>query len=130
LLHANFSSSTISVVDFQDAYLIGADFSNAEVMPGIHLLLINAAYLAHAKMPDGSIYDGRYSCEKEVNMINILKSAYNGDEPNDHDFAEYYGVTVNQYLIGQEWAKKNYNTYEILNKKLIEEYVSNIPSLL
>lgn len=50
-------------------------------------------------LPDGTKYDGRFSLLADINSAKVL-----GTDINDPvDMADYYEVTVEEYLNGQEW---------------------------
>ena len=54
-------------------------------------------------MPDGSRYDGRYNLVFEI--LHLPISNVNPDNPTA--VADFYGVPLDTYLAGQEWARQN-----------------------
>ena len=54
-------------------------------------------------MPDGSRYDGRYNLKWD---LEILKLSF-GERLTPQLSAEFYGVSIEAYQRGQEWARQN-----------------------
>jgi len=54
-------------------------------------------------MPSGGIYDGRYNLPYDVELF----KKHAKDVNNIQEWAFFYGVAVNEYLVGQEWARNH-----------------------
>jgi hypothetical protein len=50
-------------------------------------------------LPDGSTYDGRFNLEADLKLAAIR--SVNIEDPAS--MAQYYGVSIEQYQIGQQW---------------------------
>jgi hypothetical protein len=93
------------------AVLQGANLQWEAPLTDQQLVTLNS--LMGTTMPDGSRYDGRF------NLIGDLKGlfrdysgvavAYRGSPEfgNSEAFARFYGVPLETYLAGQEWAREN-----------------------
>lgn len=107
--HADLSNATLSMhaqgphyaeADLTGATLFNANLAGAKVR---HEQLCRAKSLWRARMPDGQFYDGRYNLSDDVERF--LKYARNPNNPME--WADYYGVSLDQYLEGQKWAQIN-----------------------
>jgi uncharacterized protein YjbI with pentapeptide repeats len=121
--------------DLKDAYideaeLQGAYFEEANlqgmIMFGCNLLgakglddrqLFLAASLRGTTMPNGRLYEGRYNLKadfvgatgRNINFANYLDviNSKAVNPPTPEAMAIYYGVPLETYLHGQEWAREN-----------------------
>lgn len=91
--------------NLKNALLSNANLKNAKVR---HEQLVHAKSLWRAVMPDGKTYDGRYNLQWDINLY--MKSAKDKDDPND--LASFYGVSLAEYISGQEWARENTHLFE------------------
>ena len=66
-----------------------------------------AKVMKDSTMPDGKRYDGRFRLEKDI----ILAADFFPDGASDQDMADYYAVTLEEYLEGQKWADENLHKY-------------------
>jgi len=110
LSYANLSSVNLSNADLEgarltEAKLCGTDLSFAN-LEGTTLevsQLVQAHALYKAIMPDGRVYDGRLNLKGDLDMA--LSRGINVDDPSA--MAEFYGISPDEYVEGQEWAKDN-----------------------
>ncbi|MBI3170429.1 MAG: pentapeptide repeat-containing protein [Chloroflexi bacterium] len=109
--HANLTNATLSIhatgphfaeADLTDATLFRTNLSLAAVR---HEQLCRVKTLWGTTMPEGKLYDGRYNLKDDVE--NFLKHTLPPYVPEK--WASYYGVSLSQYLEGQEWANKHLN---------------------
>lgn len=85
----------------QRTWLLGVDLQGTRKLTDKQLA--QAQVLWRATMPDGSRYDGRY------NLPGDIKAAIAHEfEPDDaEEMADWYGVSIELYQRGQEWARRN-----------------------
>jgi uncharacterized protein YjbI with pentapeptide repeats len=119
LTRANLQRVNFTGANLENAYLYGANCSNVLFMSaslkGAHLAMANLSgsiLLQHhfvtlhdlmgARMPSGMIYDGRYNLYGDMVIVNTL-SGLLGTEA----VAQQYGVSLEDYLAGQEWAREH-----------------------
>lgn len=95
LWHADMSKATLG-----GARLIGTNLQEAKVTDQ---QLITVCKLVHATMPDGRDYDGRFNLSGDIDTVKWHDRNY-GDPAV---MASYYGVPVEDYLVGQEWAREH-----------------------
>lgn len=133
LNQAKLNNATLIVIDLEGAFLHGADLEGAELgssshtdflkdaefvntnLKGAKFLhsieeseeemqihhLLQARRLRESIMPDGTRYDGRFNLYGDIRGAQAF-----GCNINDPvDMADYYEITVEEYLIGQEWYK-------------------------
>lgn len=97
---ANLEGANLSMTNLQGVYLAAANLSGTGVSHGDLRL---AEGLVGARLPDGQPYDGRYNLPGDHDPARLDV----GDRPDAGAMAAWYGVTLDQYLAGQEWAKQN-----------------------
>jgi uncharacterized protein YjbI with pentapeptide repeats len=99
---ARFHKVNFRGANFEKADLRDATFTDA-ILQGTHHLsdeqLAQASRLRGAMMPDGSQYDGRF------NLLGDITDAYafKIDIENPESLANYFGISLEDYLIGQSW---------------------------
>jgi hypothetical protein len=64
-------------------------------------------------MPDGKLYNGKYNLPHDFEVA--ARKNYNPNDPAS--MAEYYGVSVEDYLEGQEWAQQNADKLRLAAKE-------------
>lgn len=103
---ASFSQHAIGP-HYAEADLTGAGMSHSNLKDAKirNEQLVKTRSLWKTIMPDGSLYDGRYNLKDDINLH--LKFAKDPKDPSE--WAKFYGVSVEQYLRGQTWAKDNLN---------------------
>lgn len=115
--HTDLTGSTLSSypdgphipeANLKNASLFNANLTNAKVRPE---QLVQVRSLSGAIMPDGRKYDGRYRLPDEVESIEKLIKQRGGDIESPLLIAAYYGVPVEDYVVGQEWANNHPNLY-------------------
>jgi uncharacterized protein YjbI with pentapeptide repeats len=106
LTGADLSGADLRRADFSIADLTGALISDAQFS--------RAGKLWRATMPDGSPYDGRYNLDGDLREVVELKTV-NIDHPAT--MAEHYGVSLDAYLAGQEWAEVHLAALKEKNRK-------------
>jgi hypothetical protein len=107
LADANLQEACLSGADLSGASMCGADLRGARLtkvkLLGVWDLseyhLAKASRLRGAKMPDGSVYDGRFNLEGDLKDARILHVQI--DDPQA--MAAFYGTSTNQYKLGQEY---------------------------
>lgn len=102
---ANMYQADLEGCDLTNAKLQGADFYQAN-LKGVRVSdeqLATLITLREATMPDGSRYDGRFNLPHDFNLMR--KKSVNLNDPEA--IAEYYGVSVDVYETGQQWAREN-----------------------
>lgn len=102
---ANMYQADLRGSDLTNAKLQGADFyeANLKDVKVSDEQLVTLITLRGATMPDGSRYDGRFNLSHDFNLMR--KKSININNPEA--VAEYYGVPVEVYEAGQEWAREN-----------------------
>jgi hypothetical protein len=104
LNNTNLAGANFEQANLKQAYLSYLDLTGAKNLERAQLA--QARYLIKTKLPDGRLHDGRY------NLFNQdLKWAVTGEHIDITDLnqlADFYGVTIEEYLRGQAWAKENH----------------------
>jgi uncharacterized protein YjbI with pentapeptide repeats len=107
--YADLSNATLSMhavgPHFTEADLTGSTLTNANLSGAKvrHEQLCRVRSLWRATMPDGQIYDGRYSLTNDIELF----LTYTRNPNNPQEWADFYGVSLAQYLEGQAWAQAN-----------------------
>jgi hypothetical protein len=107
LADANLQGANLNGADFSGASMCGADLRGALLTKAKFLgvwdlseyHLAKASRLRGARMPDGSVYDGRYSLEGDLKDAQILHVELGDPEA----MATFYGVSTEQYKLGKEY---------------------------
>lgn len=87
--------------DFFEADFSGADCWSVDFRTCVNLTmdqLGEVSSLWHSIMPDGNVYDGRFNFKGDIEHA----KSRNVNVDNPEEMALYYGVTIDQYNIGQE----------------------------
>lgn len=108
LSYANFSGLDLRRVDFAGARMKSVNLQNADArdadFSGTTISgasLAKASRLRGARMPDGRSYDGRLCLPGDLE-----DAANSGIDTSQADrMAQFYGVSNDDYLKGQAWAK-------------------------
>jgi hypothetical protein len=105
--------ANLQEADLVDACLKGANLRNANLQAAKGLIgeqLITAHTLRGATMDDGTRYNGRFNLTGDVGLA-AMGLAGNRMVVNSRDdpeaMARYYGVTLEECLAGQEWAREH-----------------------
>ena len=105
LRRANLQEANLVAASLEGARLDGANLEGA-LMNDLEIPreeLSRAGQLRHAVMPDGTRYDGRMNLEGDIQT-----AGNSGVETSDSAaMAHYFGVSLEQYLRGQAWARTN-----------------------
>ncbi len=105
LQDANLYQANLREVDLTNANLLDADLVEAiltdakvsdEQLASCHIMW-------KAIMRDGNRYDGRYNLKGDIALAR--KRGFNPNDPQS--MAEYYGVPLETFLEGQQWAQEN-----------------------
>lgn len=123
LQRANLRNAFLEKADLRGIFLYEADLQGAFLqrsnLEGARKLeddqLAQVKYFRGAVMPDGSSYDGRF------NLAGDLKWAHKSEKiaPDDHEaMANFYGVSLEEYLRGQAWAQEN--LLKLQNKTVVQ----------
>lgn len=121
LSHANLRGVDLSNADLEGARLTRAKLQDT-VLSGANLegstlkveQLSQAYSLREAIMPDGQKYDGRLGLEGDVQ----LAERGGVDVDNPQVMAKFYGVSVESYIRGQDWAKKDLGDSQIGSREI------------
>jgi hypothetical protein len=91
--------------DLRNAKLYKADFAHANLkdVQVTEEQLVTTDIMWRCVMPDGNLYDGRYNLPHDFEVA--VRKGHDLNNPDS--MAEYYGVTTEQYLEGQRWAKQH-----------------------
>jgi uncharacterized protein YjbI with pentapeptide repeats len=120
LNEASLCGADLRQADLERAHLFGADLSGANLagasLRGAYLAAANltgsglsdqdlvvVSGLIGAVMPDGSRYDGRFNLPGDLDPARIEVDAGN----DAASMAAWYGVPVEVYDAGQEWARQH-----------------------
>lgn len=98
LYRANLREAFMGYANVRHADLYGANLQDTK-FPS----LTQVYRLRDATMQDGSRYDGRYNLEGDIESARMAGI----DTNNIEAMANFYGVTLETYQRGQEWAKEN-----------------------
>lgn len=85
-----------------DAYLQEANLTGARELEDWQLATVK--YLRKTILPEGKLYDGRFNLRGDLiwahDKLKIKKD-------DNQAIADFYGISVEEYLQGQVWAKEN-----------------------
>jgi hypothetical protein len=101
LFEADLQGAIMYGVTLHKAWMINANLQGAKYLSARQLIQPDG--LHSATMPDGSRYDGRYDLAGDRRRM--LKQGTNIN--NAEAVAAYYGVSLEEYLAGQAWAREN-----------------------
>jgi hypothetical protein len=105
LQRARLGKTDLRGADLEDAELVGADLDDARLQ-GAKIALAQLARVNRLRgtmMPDGRRYDGQLNLPGDID-----DAAAVGITTSDPlAMADFYGVALEEYLAGQEWAKRN-----------------------
>lgn len=110
LFNANLHGANLQLVWLQGTWLDKADLYKAEILHDSEL--VGAKGLIGARMSDGGLYNGRFNLSGD---IRLAKERDNVDIENPKALAHWYGVSLEGYLAGQEWARENLTRSRDLN---------------
>ncbi len=113
---ASLKGAKFREADLENANLTGANLQDSDIS---EQQLANLASLRGATMPDGSRYDGRY------NLVFEHPSIFNVDAKDPIAMAGFYGVSLDDYLQGQEWARENLTPLRLSLTRKLAEVVEN-----
>lgn len=120
LFGADLQKADLLGADLQEAYLDGARLqkaclygvnlqrailrsTNLEGAYGLGQQLLTVSSLRDATLFSGERYDGRFNLTRDIE-----EAEHNNVNPNDPEtMAAFYGVPLEAYLAGQEWAREN-----------------------
>lgn len=108
LIHANLRGANLWGANLQDSvstlHYQGPGISYGTWTNPTNVQLALAGMLRLATVPNSSRYDGRYNLPGDLEWA---KDQENRDITDPNKMAEYYGITVEEYLAGQEWAEEH-----------------------
>lgn len=119
LAGADLTGAQMGRCNLYRAYLEGVNFTGARKLS--HKNLSQASRLKGAIMPDGGRYNGCYNLQSDIRRIHEA-----GIELDDIEaVAEWYGVSAEAYVYGQEWASLHLDRLrqQAENDRLREERV-------
>lgn len=77
--------------------------------------------LRFCTLPDGTFYDGRYCLKGDIDWA-LSKYKVDFNAVTLEAMADYYGVSVADFVIGQRWAKENLNRFS----REVPHYLANL----
>jgi hypothetical protein len=101
----NLYQADLTGCDLTNAKLNKADFVNANLtnVKVTDEQLVTALALWKCVMPDGNLYNGRFNLSHDF----FVARRKGFDPANAESIANYYGVSLEEYLDGQAWARDN-----------------------
>jgi uncharacterized protein YjbI with pentapeptide repeats len=109
LKNSDLRQTWLNGVDFTDADLSGADLTG--VIYFNFAQFMQASRMRGVRMPDGNIYDGRFSLSGDLE--DAQKSGV--DTRDTLALAIYYGITEKVFLLGHEWMQNNQGNFNEKN---------------
>ena len=110
LRYADLTNAKIRNTNCEQANFLGAElsgitlvFSNLTDAKVTDKQLVQASQLRGTIMPEGNLYDGRFNLPKDLEEAALLSA----DMQSPEEMAQFYGVSVKEYMAGQEWADEN-----------------------
>lgn len=111
LRNVNFANANLKGATFLNANLNNArfiDFSDIELRDLMENQMASMFRMCGTIMPDGEKYNGQFRLPGDLFLPTI-----DGDlKLNDDFWADHYGVTVERYKEGQEWAEENLHKFK------------------
>jgi uncharacterized protein YjbI with pentapeptide repeats len=98
---ANLSGAEMDKADLRDSLMTRVNLQGAHNLSAEQLA--QALRLRGATLPDGRRYDGRFNLPGDLADARFLGV----DRSNLESLADLYGVSMDDYLIGQQWALEN-----------------------
>lgn len=95
LHNCDLRNAKLHQVDFVLANLTNVNVSDEQ--------LVTVMALSKCTMPDGTLYNGRFKLPHDFDVAR--RKGFHPNQPES--IAEYYGVPLDDYLAGQEWAREN-----------------------
>lgn len=107
---ANLYEADLSGCDLMNADVLHADFVKANLTGALITdeQLAATDNLCGARMPDGSLYDGRFTLMGDLEWARRKK--INLDDPEA--MADFYGVSVAAYMAGKTWWSANQDRFQ------------------
>ena len=99
LTRARMQSVNLAEATLDGANLVGANLQGAKNVSHEQLSLVSR--LRGSIMPDGALYDGRFNLPGDFADASILHVDLNSPTA----IAAFYGVSVDEFLHGQEWRQ-------------------------
>lgn len=97
---ANLQGANLSSTILHDASLTRTNLT--QVVGITDEQLAQVYNLRHATMPDGKRYNGCFNL-----LGDVQSAAYGRRQPDSQGMAKWYDVSLEDYRIGQKWARKN-----------------------
>lgn len=101
LTRASLQSADLNKTSLDGANLLGAKLQGAKNVNNDQLA--QAGRLRGSILPDGNPYDGRFNLPGDFADASILHVDLNDPEA----IASFYGVSLEDFLLGQEWRQVN-----------------------
>lgn len=99
LTRAKLQGANLDAASLDGANLIGANLRGVKNLRNEQLVQVGR--MRGSVMPDGRLYDGRYNLPGDFVDANILHVDMN----NPATIASFYGVSLEEFLLGQEWRQ-------------------------
>lgn len=94
----NLCGADLSGADLKGAVLTNANLQQARGIGDEQFIQTNG--LRGATLPDGGLYDGRFNLAGDIAAARFLRV----DPSNPEAIADFYGVSLEDYLLGRQWA--------------------------
>ncbi|MBN2118295.1 MAG: pentapeptide repeat-containing protein [Anaerolineales bacterium] len=101
LTRTKLQSTNLDKASWDGANLIGANLKGAKNVS--HEQLAQAGRMRACILPDGNLYDGRFNLPGDFADASILHVDLN----NPAAIAAFYGVSLEEFLHGQEWRQEH-----------------------
>ena len=104
-------------VNFHQATLDAANLVGANMSGALNLTdeqLSQAGRMRASILPDGKPYDGRFNLQGDLADASILHVDLNSPDA----IAAFYGVSLEDFLAGQEWRKRHMPSISTWNERL------------
>jgi hypothetical protein len=101
---ANLQDSYLRYSKLQNAILTNTNLQGVRGLEDAQLVVVSS--LRGVTMPDGKRYDGRYCLQMDY-VAAVLENGLDEVKNDPNVMAHFYGVSLEEYLAGQEWARKH-----------------------
>ena len=109
LTRARMQSSNLEKATLDGASLVRANMQGANVS---YEQLATAGRMRGSVLPDGNLYDGRFNLRGDFVDASILHVDLN----NPRAIAAFFGVSLEDFLLGQEWRREQMSSTSVWHK--------------
>jgi hypothetical protein len=104
---ADLRNAYLYKTNLTDSYLQEANLTGARELEDWQLATVK--YLRKAILPNGKPYNGRFNLRGDLSWAYDKMKIDKDDDNYNQAMADFYGVSLDDYLQGQAWAKENLN---------------------